>query len=155
VKAISRDGDTTLGEGKLAVIENQINQATATIRLKAIFDNPKQLLWPNQFVKARLHVATKPNAIVIPAAVVQHGPQGTFAYVVGPDSVAAVRTITVDSVQGENAVVSSGLEAGEQVVVEGQGQLRPGSHVATKPASSAPSGGPAASVSVRGAKAKP
>ncbi|MGO9838224.1 MAG: efflux RND transporter periplasmic adaptor subunit [Polyangiaceae bacterium] len=144
VKAVSRDGDATLGEGKLAVIDNQINQATATIRLKAIFDNPKQLLWPNQFVKARLHVSTKDNAIVVPAAVVQHGPQGTFAYVVGPDSIAAVRPITVDSVQGENAIISKGLKAGEEVVVEGQGQLRPGSHVATKPASSA-SAAPAAS----------
>jgi membrane fusion protein, multidrug efflux system len=150
VKAVSRDGDTTLGEGKLAVIDNQINQATATIRLKAIFDNPKQLLWPNQFVKARLHVSTKSNAIVVPAAVVQHGPQGTFAYVVGPDSVAAVRTIAVDSVQGENAIVSKGLKAGEEVVVEGQGQLRPGSHVATRPASSA-SAGPASSASAGGA----
>jgi multidrug efflux system membrane fusion protein len=163
VQAVSRDGDTKLGEGKLAVIDNQINQATATIRLKAIFDNPKHLLWPNQFVKARLHVSTRNGAIVVPAAVVQHGPQGTFAYVVGPDSLAAVRPITVETVQGENAIVSKGLQAGEQVVVEGQGQLRPGSHVATRPAALTPSGAPVASASTSAstspspdsAKAKP
>jgi multidrug efflux system membrane fusion protein len=161
VEAISRDGDTKLGEGKLAVIDNQINQATATIRLKAIFDNPKHLLWPNQFVKARLHVATKNNAVVVPAAVVQHGPQGTFAYVVGPDSLATVRPLTLGTIQGENAIISNGLQAGEQVVVEGQGQLRPGSHVATRPAVLTPSGAPATSASgassavAESAKAKP
>src|SRR5450432_2704757 len=83
VEARSRDGDTTLAEGKLTVIDNQINQATSTVRLKAIFANPKQVLWPNQFVKARLHIATRKSAIVVPAAVIQHGPNGTFAYVVG------------------------------------------------------------------------
>jgi multidrug efflux system membrane fusion protein len=140
VEAISRDGDTKLGEGKLAVIDNQINQATATIRLKAIFDNPKQALWPNQFVKARLHVSTRTNAIVVPVVAVQHGPQGTFTYVVGPDSVVAVRPVTVDATQGETAIVSNGLEAGEQVVVEGQAQLRPNARVSARPATGAPSG---------------
>jgi multidrug efflux system membrane fusion protein len=153
VEAISRDGDTKLGEGKLAVIDNQINQATATIRLKAIFDNPKQLLWPNQFVKARLHVSTRKDAVVVPAAVVQHGPAGTFAYVVGSDSTAVLRPITLDVTQGESAIISKGLEPGEQVVVEGQGQIRPGSRVATKPATSA-SSGPASSPA-ESARARP
>jgi multidrug efflux system membrane fusion protein len=137
VEARSRDGDKPLGEGKLSVIDNEINQQTATIRLKAIFDNPKQLLWPNQFVKARLRLSTRANAVVVPAAVVQHGPQGTFAYVVGADSTAAVRPISLDMVQGEVAIVSRGLSPGEQVVVEGQAQLRPGAKVAARPAASA------------------
>jgi len=145
VEAISRDGDTKLGEGKLSVIDNQINQATATIRLKAIFDNPKQLLWPNQFVKARLHVSTRKNALVVAAAAVQHGPQGTFVYVVGPDSVATVRPVTVEATQGESAVISTGLEAGEHVVVEGQAQLRPNARVSARPAGSASSAAPAGS----------
>ncbi len=134
VQAMSRAGDQLLGEGKLTVIDNQINQATATLRLKAIFDNPKSLLWPNQFVKGRVHVRTRNAAIVAPAAVVQHGPQGTFAYVVGADSTVAVRPLTVEAIQGETAIISKGLQPGETVVVEGQAQLRPGTHVAGKPA---------------------
>ncbi|MGH7435020.1 MAG: efflux RND transporter periplasmic adaptor subunit [Polyangiaceae bacterium] len=132
VEALSRDGDKPLGEGKLSVIDNQINQATATVRLKAIFDNGQRQLWPNQFVKARLRVTTRKDALVVPAAVVQHGPQGTFAYVVGPDSRVAPRPIEVDTVQGDLALLGKGVNAGEVVVVEGQGQLRPGSKVAPK-----------------------
>jgi multidrug efflux system membrane fusion protein len=134
VEARSRDGDKPLGDGKLAVIDNAINPSTATLKLKAVFDNPQQLLWPNQFVKARLRLTTRNGAIVVPAAVVQRGPQGTFAYVVSPDATAVVRPIAVDSLQGDLALIASGLSAGEQVVVDGQAQLRPGSKVAPKPA---------------------
>jgi multidrug efflux system membrane fusion protein len=150
VEALSRDGEQSLGEGKLAVIDNEINQATATIRLKAIFDNPKRLLWPNQFVKARLRLTTRTNAVVVAAAVVQHGPQGTFAYVVGPDSTVSVRPIVVDVTQGDVAIVSRGLKPGEQVVFEGQAQLRPGARVAAKPAGNGSAGQPSASESSRG-----
>ena len=155
VEARSRDGDKPLGEGKLAVIDNQINQQTATIRLKAIFDNPKQLLWPNQFVKARLKLTTRSNAIVVPAAVIQHGPQGTFAYVVAADSTAAVRPIVVDLIQGETAIITKGLSPGEQAVVEGQAQLRPGSKVSAKPAGSANGAQPTASASARSVEPPP
>lgn len=136
VEALSRDGDRPLGKGTLSVIDNEINQQTATIRLKAIFDNPQSMLWPNQFVKARLHLQTRQNAVVIPAAAVQHGPNGTFAYVVGPNSTAQVRPVEVLATQGDIAVMKSGLKPGEQVVIEGQAQIRPGSRVAAKPASS-------------------
>src|ERR1700678_3343838 len=143
VQAWSRAGEQLLGEGKLTVIDNQINQATATLRLKAIFDNPKGLLWPNQFVKAKVHISTRQAAIVVPNAVVQHGPNGTFAYVVEGDSTVTNHAITVDAVQSEVAIVSKGLQPGDTVVVEGQAQLRPGTHVAAKPApaGSASSGG--------------
>ncbi len=134
VFALSRDGDKVLGQGKLSVLDNQINQATATIRLKAIFDNPKQLLWPNEFVKARLQLGTRKGAIVVPAVAIQHGPQGTFVYVVGPDSTVSVRPIESDAVERETAIVTKGLTPGEQVVVDGQAQLRPGAHVAAKAA---------------------
>ncbi len=134
VEALSRDGDKPLGQGKLAVIDNQINQATATVRLKAIFDNPQHTLWPNQFVKARLRLSTREGAIVVPAAVIQHGPQGTFVFVVAADSTADVRNVTVEAIQGDTAIVASGLAVGEQVVVEGQAQLRRGSRVLGKPA---------------------
>ena len=143
VEALSRDGDKPLGKnGKLKVIDNEINQATATLKLKAVFDNPAHELWPNQFVKARLRLATRKNALVIPAAVVQHGPQGTFAYVVktNTSTVDAV-PITLVSIQGDIAVVASGLKAGDQVVVDGQAQLRPGSKVVAKPVAAAHSSG--------------
>jgi multidrug efflux system membrane fusion protein len=134
VEARDRDGRTLLGVGKLAVIDNEINQATATIRLKAVFDNHEQRLWPNQFVKARVKVGTAQSAIVVPLATIQHGPQGTFAYVVGADSTAQMRPVTVEASQGESAIVSKGLAPGDEVVVEGQAQLRPGSRIATRPA---------------------
>jgi multidrug efflux system membrane fusion protein len=138
VEALSRDGDRTLGQGELSVIDNEINQATATVRLKAIFQNPDHRLWPNQFVKARVKLKTRVGALVVPAAVVQHGPQGTFAYVVGADSTAAVRPIRVVSVEGERAIIGGGLAPDEVVVVSGQAQLRPGARVsASKPAASA------------------
>jgi multidrug efflux system membrane fusion protein len=139
VEARSRDGDKPLGEGKLAVLDNEINSTTAMMRLKAIFPNPAQGLWPNQFVKARLRLATRRDAIVVPAAVVQQGPQGTFVYVVGADATAVVRPVTVDATPDDLAIIASGLKPGEQVVSEGQSQLRPGSKVAAKPAP-APSG---------------
>ncbi len=149
VEARSRDGEKLLAEGTLAVIDNQINQATATIRLKAIFANPKQVLWPNAFVKTRLKLKTIANGMVVPAAVVQHGPQGLFAYVVGTDSTVSVRPIGVETNQGDVAVISHGLQAGEEVVVEGQAQLRPGARVSTKPAGSAPSGASASASAER------
>jgi multidrug efflux system membrane fusion protein len=144
VEARSRAGDQHLAEGKLTVIDNEINQQTATLKLKAVFDNPKHLLWPNQFVKARLQLSTRKNAIVVPAAVVQHGPNGTFAYVVGADNTVTNQPVTLTAIQGDNAVIASGLTAGQQVVVDGQGQLRPGARVVTKPApvASVSSGGP-------------
>ncbi len=145
VEALSRNGDKPIGQGKLAVIDNEINQATATIRLKAIFPNPQALLWPNQFVKARLRLATRKNAVVVPANVVQHGPQGTFAYVVGKDSTAVMRPVTVESIQGESAILSKGLAPGEQVVTDGQAQLRPGARVSAKAAGSARPDSPNAS----------
>lgn len=140
VEALSRDGDQALGKGKMTVIDNEINQATATLRLKAIFDNPQSLLWPNQFVKARLRLSTRKNSITVPAAVVQHGPNGTFAYVVnttGAESKVEMRPITVAITQGDLAVIDKGLTAGEQVVIEGQAQLRPNAKVSPRAASSA------------------
>ncbi len=129
VEAWSRDGAQRLGLGKLALIDNQINQATATMRLKAIFENPEHALWPNQFVKVRLRLTTRPNALVVPATVVQRGPQGTFAYVIDAQDVVQPRPIEVDALVGDLAIVAKGLSAGERVVADGQNLIRPGSHV--------------------------
>ena len=90
-QAQSRDGVTDLGTGKVALVDNQINQATGTIRLKAIFDNPQRTLWPNQFVKIRLLLMTRKGATVVPSQVVQRGPQGVFAYVVEKDRTVSLR----------------------------------------------------------------
>jgi multidrug efflux system membrane fusion protein len=145
VEALSRDGDQHLATGKLTVIDNEINVQTATLKLKAVFDNPQHLLWPNQFVKTRLRLSTRKNAVVVPAAVVQHGPQGTFAYVVNADSTVTNRPVTLTAIQGDVAVIANGLKVGEQVVVDGQGQLRPGTKVATKPAPASSAASAAAS----------
>lgn len=127
VEAWSRDGTQKLGQGTLFVIDNQINQATATLRLKCKLPNPDKKLWPNQFVKARLLVETRKDATVIASAAVQRGPQGTFVYLAGPDGKAQQRPIEVALTVGDLAIIGKGLEPGESVVIEGQNQLRPGS----------------------------
>jgi multidrug efflux system membrane fusion protein len=140
VDAFNRDGTMKLASGKVELIDNQINQATATIRLKAVFPNPDNALWPNEFVKARALLTTQPNALVIPNAGVNRGPQGTYAYVVGADATVALRPIEVDTVQGELALIKSGLAAGDSVVIDGQSQIRPGSKVVARAQEKAPSG---------------
>jgi multidrug efflux system membrane fusion protein len=133
VEARSRDGAQLLGAGQLELIDNQINQTTATIRLKAIFPNPGRTLWPNQFVKTRLRLAVRKGALVVPAAAVQRGPQGTFVYVVGDDGARAeLRAVTIERIEGEDAIVAKGLVPGDKVVREGQSQLRPGAAVTVR-----------------------
>ncbi len=141
VEAYSRDGLKRLGTGKLTLIDNEINQTTATIRLRAVFDNPDSALWPNAFVKARLLLMMQKDAILIPAAAVQRGPQGTFVYVVGDDNTAAMRPIEVASIQGDTAAIDKGVSAGERVVTDGQNQLKPGSKVSVRPPAAASSAG--------------
>ena len=149
VDAYSRDGTTKLGSGQLALIDNEINQATATIRLKATFPNPQRVLWPNEFIKARLLLETRKSATTMPATVVQRGPQGTFAYLVGGDQTVSVRPIVLDVIEGDTAILASGLSPGDKVVSDGQNQLRPGAKISTRagsgppPASSTPTGDPA------------
>jgi len=130
VEAYSRDGTTRLATGKLAVLDNQINQATATLRLKALMPNADRGLWPNAFVKARMLVETRKDAVVIPAVAVQRGPQGTFVYTVGPDHLAQMKPVTIALTTGDIAVIGKGLDGGEQVIIEGQNQVRPGGRVA-------------------------
>jgi multidrug efflux system membrane fusion protein len=139
VEVFSRDGSQSLGNGTLGVLDNQINQTTGTLRLKALIPNDQRMLWPNAFVKARALVETRKGALVMPAVAVQHGPQGDFAYVVGADSTAQMKPVTIELVTGDTAVVSKGVKAGDQVVIEGANQLRPGAKVApAKPAAARP-----------------
>jgi multidrug efflux system membrane fusion protein len=132
VDAFSRDGQTLLSRGTLLVMDNQINATTATIRLKATFANPTKTLWPNAFVKARLVLGTRRGVISIPAPAVQQGPRGTFVYLIASDQTAVARDVQVDFTQGDIAVIAKGLVAGDYVVTEGQGQLRPGAKVAVR-----------------------
>lgn len=141
VEVFSRDGETRLGVGQLAVIDNQINQATATLRLKAVFANPERALWPDQFVKTRLLLMTLRGALVVPAAAVQRGPQGTFAYLIAADQRVSMRPIRVARIEGQQAVIAEGLGAGDRVVTEGQGRLRAGARVQPRVVGGAGDGG--------------
>ena len=134
VEAWSRDGSQKLSTGQLALVDNQINAATATLRLKAVFPNPQRLLWPNQFVKARLLLTVRKAALVVASTVPQRGPEGTFAYVIQPDQTVQPKPIELEITQGDTAVIARGLNEGDQVVVDGQSQLRPGSKVQARPA---------------------
>jgi multidrug efflux system membrane fusion protein len=145
VDAYDRAGGAKLGSGKVLLIDNQINQTTATMRLKAVFPNPAAALWPNQFVKARLLLTTRTNVIVVPTPAIQRGPKGTFVYVVGSDSTVSVRTVVIDSTQGDQTILTSGVKPGELVVVDGQNQIKPGSKVIVRAAEGA--GAPPASQS--------
>jgi len=155
VDVFSRDGANKLATGKLAVLDNQINQATATLRLKALVPNPQRLLWPNAFVKAKLLVETRKDAIVIPTVAVQRGPQGTYVYTVGDDKTAEMTPVTIALTTGESTVVSKGLAGGEHVIIEGQNQVRPGgrvepSHGGNGPGSGQPGAGPGQSATPGG-----
>jgi multidrug efflux system membrane fusion protein len=134
VELRSRNGDVRLGTGQVTALDNQINQTTATIRLKALAPNPERRLWPNQFVKARLLLTTQIGALVVPATAVQLGPEGSFAWVVDADDTVAMRKVQIALTMGEVSVVRSGLAVGERVVVEGQGDLGPGARVAVRAA---------------------
>jgi multidrug efflux system membrane fusion protein len=129
VLAVDRDNRTVLDQGTLAVIDNQIDTGTGSIRLKATFPNEKFHLWPGQFVNARLLVTTRRNGAVVPASVVQRGPNGAYAFVVNKDLSTEMRPVEVAHIEQGEALISSGLQPGEQVVVDGQYKLQPGSHV--------------------------
>lgn len=129
VLADSRDDTNILAEGKVAVIDNQIDTTTGTIKIKANFPNENLRLWPGQFVNPRLLLTTRSNGIVVPASVVQRGPEGAFAFVIQDDQTVKMRALKVAQIQDGEALIDDGLAPGEQVVVDGQYKLQPGSHV--------------------------
>ena len=130
VDAYSRDDQTKLATGKLLTINNQIDQTTGTVQLKAVFDNPDDALWPNQFVNAHLLLQTLKNAITAPASALQRGPEGPFTYVVDANNTVAMRPVQVALTQGSTIVVAKGLQAGDRVVTDGQEKLQTGMRVA-------------------------
>jgi membrane fusion protein, multidrug efflux system len=130
VIAYSQDQTIQLDQGELGLVNNEILQTTGSIQLKANFANKSNRLWPGQLVNARLLVDTRHNGLTVPAAVVQQGPHGPYAYVVHPDSTVAIQPIKVAQISDGQALIDSGLKANEQVVVDGQYKLQPGTHVA-------------------------
>ena len=130
VEAYSRDAQTKLATGTLLTIDNEIDPATGTGRLKAMFDNKDGSLWPNQFVNVQLLLEVRKDSTVIPNVAVQHGPQGTFVYVVKTESqTAEMRSVSVGLTQGNLAAITNGLAPGELVVTDGQDKLQNNSKV--------------------------
>lgn len=129
VSALDSTQKTSLDEGTLAVVDNQIDTTTGTIKLKATFSNPDLKLWPGEFVNSRLLVSTRHDGLVVPASVIQRGPNGAYAYVVKQDKTAEMRPVQVAQIDGGQALIDNGLLEGEQVVVDGQYKLQPGAAV--------------------------
>jgi multidrug efflux system membrane fusion protein len=134
ILAICQGDTNVLGEGKLAVIDNQIDLSTRQFKLKATFPNTDLRLWPGAFVNARLLLTVQKGAIVVPKVVIQRGPEGDFAFVIKDDQTVEVRPVKVAStlavqVDQGDAIIEAGLKPGERVVVEGQFKLQQGSRV--------------------------
>src|ERR1700756_2551319 len=129
VLAYDQANTTALGQGQLALVNNEILQTTGSIQLKANFPNKSHMLWPGPLVSARLLVDTRHNGLTVPASVVQQGPKGAYAYVINADSTVSLRPVKVAQISDGKALIDSGLQANEQVVVDGQYKLQPGTHV--------------------------
>jgi membrane fusion protein, multidrug efflux system len=147
VAAVSRDGKTDLDQGTIALVDNQIDQSTGTIRVKATFPNPHNALWPGEFINARVLVRTEHNALTVPSAAIQRGPNGMFAYVVKADSTVEARLLKVGNENNDLTVITDGLKDGEQVVLSNQYRLAPGERVRSV--------GPTPTTNARSGEAKP
>nr|WP_294523185.1 MdtA/MuxA family multidrug efflux RND transporter periplasmic adaptor subunit [uncultured Rhodopila sp.] len=129
IEAYDRANTRLLATGQLGTMDNLIDTTTGTLKLRGIFANPDELLYPNQFVNARLLVNTMPNAVRVPVPAVQRGEPGTFVYLINPDSTVSVRPIKVGPVDGTYQAVLSGLNPGDRVVTDGTDRLRDGASV--------------------------
>jgi multidrug efflux system membrane fusion protein len=141
VWAYAKDNRTKLAEGVLDVVDNQIDPATGTVKLKAEFANTDNRLWPGQFVNARLRVAMRHGGLTVPATAVQQGPNGAYVWTVAPSNTVAMAPVVVAHIEDGRALIDQGLKAGQSVVVDGQYGLEPGRAVSPAPA---PAGAPPA-----------
>ncbi|HET6238164.1 MAG TPA: efflux RND transporter periplasmic adaptor subunit [Acetobacteraceae bacterium] len=132
VVAYSQDDRTALGNGELVATNNSISTGTGTITLKATFPNTDRHLWPGQFVNAHLQLTVDHNAVTVPVPAIQHGPDGLYVFVVGPNSTVASRPVSIGYQNQALAVVTKGLDGGEQVVVAGQSRLQDGTRVTSR-----------------------
>ena len=140
VDAIIGGANDTEPGGNVTFIDNAVDPATGTIKLKARFDNAKRELWPGEFVGVKLQLTTEPHAVVAPVAAVQASQNGQFVYVVKEDGTVEMRPVSVERTTGAEAVIASGLRAGETVVTDGQLRLTPGTHVTARSAVSTAGG---------------
>jgi multidrug efflux system membrane fusion protein len=129
-QAYAKDRRTRLADGRLEVVDNQIDQATGTVKLKAAFANADSALWPGQFVNVRLQVSVKADGIAIPASAVQRGPNSTYVWLVGDDMTVQMAPVSVTYLDDGRALAETGLTAGQTIVVDGQYKLRSGAKVA-------------------------
>jgi membrane fusion protein, multidrug efflux system len=129
VIAYNQDNTIKLDEGTLGLVNNEILQTTGSIQLKANFLNKAHRLWPGELVNARLLVDTRHDGLTVPASAVQQGPNGAYTYVINPDNSVAIRAVKVTQISDGQALIDSGLQANENVVVDGQYKLQPGTHV--------------------------
>jgi multidrug efflux system membrane fusion protein len=136
-----------LAVGRLETIDNEVDVSTGTFKLRAVFDNKDEALFPNQFVNVKMLLDVKKDVLVIPTSAVERGQQGTYVYYVKPDNTVTARTVALGTSEGERIEVLSGLDAGDRVVVDGADRLREGSQVViqgeTAPAAPAPKAGAA------------
>jgi multidrug efflux system membrane fusion protein len=129
VEAYDRDNRQKIASGKLLTIDNQIDTTTGTYKLKAVFDNEDNILFPNQFVNTHLLVDTKRNLSLVPLAAIQRGPQGTYVYLVGAGNTVKIQPVSVAQTTGGTVGISDGLQAGQTVVTDGQDKLQDGTKV--------------------------
>jgi membrane fusion protein, multidrug efflux system len=155
VDAFDRDKKIKLATGKLQTIDNEIDPTTGTVKLKAIFDNKDNALWPQQFVSTNLLVETRKNSTVVPTAAILRGPQGTFVYAMNSDKTVQDKSVDVALTQGDTTVIASGLAPGDVVVTDGQDKLQRGSKVEPRAAgtpSSTPNSGGAPTAGLQNGK---
>jgi membrane fusion protein, multidrug efflux system len=155
VEAYDRDDTTRIATGKLLTIDNQIDPTTGTYKLKSLFNNSDNALFPNQFVNVHLLVDTMRNLTIVPASAIQRGPQGTYVYAVGGDNTVKIRAVTVALTTANNVGLSGGVNAGDVVVVDGQDKLQDGSKVTPTLAGAGNSGPRAGTTGAQGAPSNP
>ena len=162
VDAFSRDDQTKLATGTLLTMDNEIDPTTGTDKLKAVFANTDNQLWPNQFVNANLLLETRKDSTVVQTAAILRGPQGTYVYAVKPDSTVEARNVTISLQQGDATVITAGLNPGDSVVTDGQDKLQNGSKIEVRTPAPTPnnatpgprkSGNPAAGTKTSGSPA--
>ncbi|MDR3417316.1 MAG: efflux RND transporter periplasmic adaptor subunit [Nevskia sp.] len=145
VVAVTRDNQTELARGELTAFDSQIDATTGTIKLKATFTNQDKKLWPGQFVNARLLVRTEHKVLTVPAQAVQLGPNGSYVYRIQADQTVQMQPVTVAHSEANVAMIGSGLDEGDRVVVDGQSRLQPGSKVQVSVATGADAAAPSSS----------
>jgi membrane fusion protein, multidrug efflux system len=138
--ALSRESKEELDQGTVALIDNEIDQTTGTLRVKATLPNKQRRLWPGEFVNMRVQTQLQRQALTIPASALQRGPDGMFAYVVQPDSTIAMASVSTGEQTGDLVVIEKGLKAGDRVVTSNHYRLQPGSRIRANGAQLAHSG---------------